>query len=375
MMEKRLRMTVIGNWGRTEAMILRVKEKKKRESKKRLCLWETIPLVFLWLAIMCNPNLLAEAKMQHSPAEVKAQILFAIVPFVDWPVGSGVEDTSKPFIISVIGENPFEHYLDAKLSKKIKNKTLGIRYIKKAEDIGATNLLFIGEMGHQELQRIVDQVRDKPILTVGNTEGYWKRGVHINLLDDRTIKMEINEMATRQAGIKLSPSILSTKNVAIVNPYNEYKEKAEHLKQIARSVQWPLEAGIDQAGVFTISILGVNPFGKFLTTVCEDIKVANKNVVIRIISSVEGASGSQLLFITKAKSIDLTNILAFTRNKPILTVSDASGLTREGVHVSFTFEGVKLREEVNPVAAREVGLVIGGDLLRDGIKIRSRSQN
>lgn len=355
---------------------IELERKTQMERNKKIAFIKQIVFPLLVL-ILINPILvLSQGKMQHPPEEVQAKILFTMPKYIEWPIGSGVEDTSKPFTISVIGDNPFQGFLDLYGQKKVKNKQVRIQYIKKAEEIGATNLLFISDIGRSEFQKVINYVKDKPILTMESTEGYIKRGTQIHLYADRTFSMDVNEMALRQAGLVLSQELttntkISTK-VKIVIPYNEYKEKALHMVQIAQSIQWTNVPGIQQYEEFTISVLGSNPFGKNLIDQFEDIKIANKRIVIRTISAVEGATGSQILFIPKAKSSDLANILSFTRNKPILTISDSPGMARDGIHVSFTFEGVKLREEVNPMAASDAGLTIGGTLLRDGIKVRSR---
>ncbi len=362
-MEKVSEVTVIGKKANMlDGKKLIVKEKKI-----------ILPLLLFVLLGICATNLMAQSKMKHDPAKIKALLIKEILRQIEWPVEVGLNDLSKPFILSVLGNHPFENFLGANYNgKKIKDKLVQVRYIKKVEDIGTTHMLFIEELGRKDLQRVLDYVKDLPILTMGNTEDYAKRGVHVNLLEENKIKMEVNETVARQSGLVFTPNLL--KNARIINPYNEYKEKAMKLFDIAESVQWPPESGINRGTGFNISVLGTSPFGTLLSDLSESRKIFNKSVNIRYIRAIDSASGSQLLFITNSKNADLNNILAYVRDKAILTVSDTSGLTREGVHVSFAYDGVKLRPEINPTAAREAGLIIGGDLLKNGLKVRTRSQ-
>jgi hypothetical protein len=50
-------------------------------------------------------------------------LLEKISRFVNWPENSGINDTSKPFIIGILGKNPFGNTLEQVFeSYNIKNK-------------------------------------------------------------------------------------------------------------------------------------------------------------------------------------------------------------------------------------------------------------
>lgn len=149
---------------------------------------------------------------------VKAVMLERFARFVEWPEILNVSDTTQPFIVGIIGENPFGSKPENIYSEqKIKNKKVSVRYISGVDEIGNCNLLFISGSEKTNLSRILSFTKNKPILTVSDTEGFAKAGVLINLfLNENKVNFEINEAAVRESG--LSMSYLLLKAGKIVTP-------------------------------------------------------------------------------------------------------------------------------------------------------------
>ena len=55
---------------------------------------------------------------QESEYQIKAIFLEQFTRFIEWPISSPVSDTTKPFIITVIGENPFGPILERTYSNR-----------------------------------------------------------------------------------------------------------------------------------------------------------------------------------------------------------------------------------------------------------------
>ena len=66
-------------------------------------------LVVSLLPVLLTVSALAQTKRDKYTFEykIKGVLLEKFVDFIDWPDGSDISDKSKPFVISVIGENPF----------------------------------------------------------------------------------------------------------------------------------------------------------------------------------------------------------------------------------------------------------------------------
>lgn len=172
-------------------------------------------LLIVLLLVICFPNTAFPKKKEY---EVKAVFLERFTRFIDWPESAQIDDPLKPFVIGVIGKHPFGDLLDRIYAeRKIKDKAVEIRYVSKVEEILQCHLLFISASAKAELSHILSTIKDKPILTVGDSKGFSEKGVHIDFyLDEGRVRFAINESAVRQSGLQMSYRLLQS--ARIVNP-------------------------------------------------------------------------------------------------------------------------------------------------------------
>jgi hypothetical protein len=149
---------------------------------------------------------------------VKAVFLEKFTHFVEWPSFMDIDDTSKPFIIGVLGDNPFEFGLNQLFeNQKIKNKNVEIRYYQDIDQINTCHLLFISKSEMKKASSIIRYIKNKPILTIGDFDSSSGMGVIINLkLIGNKIRFEIDEKAALESGLHVSYLLL--KEAIIVNP-------------------------------------------------------------------------------------------------------------------------------------------------------------
>lgn len=141
---------------------------------------------------------------------VKAVFLERFARFVEWPGES--DDTAGPFVVAVIGENPFGPFLNRLYSKqKIKNRKVVIRYLSEStEHIPDCHILFISASMEEDIQSIVSATKDRPILTIGDTKGFAEKKVHINLYsEDEKYPFEINPGAVRDSGLEMDHLLMN----------------------------------------------------------------------------------------------------------------------------------------------------------------------
>lgn len=181
---------------------------KDRYSKKmKLLNWLRECLMILLVGFLIPISAVA----QQSEYTIKAVFLEHFTRFIEWPKSSNIEDTSSPFFIAIIGKNPFGSILEQIYAEqKIRNKEVEIQYILTPDGITDCHILFISSSNRDILPEILSRTRDKPILTVGDTEGFAEDGVLINfyLAEDR-IKFEINENAVHESGLVMSYRLMN----------------------------------------------------------------------------------------------------------------------------------------------------------------------
>ena len=155
--------------------------------------------------------LCARARAQTFEYKIKAEFLERFTRFIDWPVDSPVGDSKLPFRLCVIGKNPFGTYLDEMAEEvRIKGKLVQVRQISLPEECETCDLLFIPQSEADNLQVIRRVTDGRPILTVGDTPGFGRKGVLINLIrQDSKIGFEIDGGAVRRSRLRFSSRLMA----------------------------------------------------------------------------------------------------------------------------------------------------------------------
>jgi hypothetical protein len=141
----------------------------------------------------------------------------------------------------------------------------------------------------------------------------------------------------------------------------EFEVKAAYLSNFGRFVKWPTAA---DRGVFSICVLGEDPFGPVLDSMISDEQVDGKRVSVRRVNSAGEASNCNIVFISTSEERRLASILAQLGKSPVLTVSEITGFTDHHGIIQFVMDHDRVRFEVNLAAADRVGLVLSSDLLK-----------
>jgi hypothetical protein len=167
---------------------------------------------------------LSSLAAETAPLEykVKAAFLYNFAKFVEWPAAKFPQPTS-PFIIGVVGEDPFGNTLDETVKgKTINGRTIQIRRFASGEDLRQCHLLFVSRSLKDPLDTTLAGLKSESVLTVGETGQFVHQGGMINfIIVDDCVKFEINLDTTEQAGLKVSSKLSSVARVVkskTVNP-------------------------------------------------------------------------------------------------------------------------------------------------------------
>jgi hypothetical protein len=150
------------------------------------------------------------AVSQTEEYTMKAAFIEHFTRFIDWPKSLNMEDPSKPFILGIIGNNRLGRTCkDFYAGNKIKGKRVEIRHVTTPAEIIECHLLCIGELKESELEQILSQTRNLPILTVSDSKGFCEKGVLVNFyLENYMVRFEINQTAAQASGLLFSFHLL-----------------------------------------------------------------------------------------------------------------------------------------------------------------------
>ena len=140
--------------------------------------------------------------------DVKAAFLLNFVRFTDWSDRTRGE-TGNELILGIAGEDRFGNALNLIRGKKVKGRTLVINNAVDSNNLTNCDILFISSSEKDRLPSLMAALKDLPILTVSEIEGFAQRGGIINfIIVDNKVRFEINPDAAKQVGIHISAQLL-----------------------------------------------------------------------------------------------------------------------------------------------------------------------
>ena len=147
--------------------------------------------------------------------KIKAVFLFNFAQFVDWPPEAPASPQA-PLIIGVLGDDPFDGYLDDTVrGEKLNNRPFVVQRYRRVEDIDGCQVLFIGRTNPSQLAHILAALKGRSILTVGDTEGFYEDGGIIRFVtENNRIRFRINVDAAEAAHLVISSKLLRLAEVA-----------------------------------------------------------------------------------------------------------------------------------------------------------------
>jgi hypothetical protein len=168
-----------------------------------------LPLVFLAFSAATT---FAQMGTQRE-YELKAGVLYHIIGYVEWPKGA-LSNNPPAIQIGLIGQIPFADALEVLNGKTIQGRELVVKRISDQQATAQCQVLFIGASEKTRIAEIVAEVKDRPVLTVSEVEGFAEQGGMVNLVaGPNRIIMEINNEVARRARLSMSSQLLKLAKV------------------------------------------------------------------------------------------------------------------------------------------------------------------
>ena len=151
----------------------------------------------------------AAAAAGPSEYDVKAAFLYNFARYIEWPP-DGLPPQGEAFVFTVLGDDAFAESLEGVLrGKTTHERRLTVRRVARAEDVGRSQILFIGESESEDLPRILRRLETAPVLTVGDSERFAERGGMIRFRKERErVGFDINLASAERARLKISSQLL-----------------------------------------------------------------------------------------------------------------------------------------------------------------------
>jgi hypothetical protein len=140
--------------------------------------------------------------------QVKAAFVYKFATYIHWPTET---DAARPFVIGVIGTDPFGPALnDVVSAQRVRGRAVVIRKLNRPEDALHYDVLFISSSERGSLRQILAALGSAPVLTVSDLDQFAEQGGMIGLVttEDNLVRFEINRAALDRAGLKAPSQLL-----------------------------------------------------------------------------------------------------------------------------------------------------------------------
>jgi hypothetical protein len=193
-------------------MELLMPRRKQRSLRARIWLWSALASLAIWSPHESNA---AEAREYA----IKAAFLFNFSQFVEWPE-SAFADAEAPFVMGILGPNPFGAALDAIVEgQHVGGRPIEVRYLTDLRGLPDCHLLFVTRAAAALTPEVAALAVQYNILTVGDVPTFARRGGMVGFVMDRNrVRFEVNLGEIRRAGLNMSSRLLRL--AAVVNAEN-----------------------------------------------------------------------------------------------------------------------------------------------------------
>jgi hypothetical protein len=165
----------------------------------------------LLVALLVGMGSVAGATGTESVASeyrVKAVFLFNFTQFVEWPANA-FADAEAPFVIAVVGKDPFGAVLDEVIrGERVAKHPLVVERYENLRQVQRCNLLFIAR-GGGGFDPALAATKGRRILTVSDADESELRGVMIRLvMRDKRVRLRIDANAVKADELTISSKLL-----------------------------------------------------------------------------------------------------------------------------------------------------------------------
>ncbi len=145
------------------------------------------------------------AQAQELPEyRLKAAFLYNFALFTQWPAEVG-----ETLNLCIVGRDPFGREIDDLQGKPVGERSMVVLRKGVGDSLKTCHVAFIAAATAGNLTRVLDELRERAVLTVADSPAAAHQGVALNMtVINNKVTFEANLQATRAARISLSSKLL-----------------------------------------------------------------------------------------------------------------------------------------------------------------------
>lgn len=159
-------------------------------------------------------NVLADSS-SNKEHDVKAVFLYNFTNFIRWP--ETVLTPASTINLCTIGESQVADSLKAVVAggEKTSKNPVVLQRLKSRDDLSDCHIVFVSRTEQDNYSRILSNLLQKPILTIGESEDFIEQGGIIEFyLENNRVRLKISVQKLRAAQLSATANLLKVAKIA-----------------------------------------------------------------------------------------------------------------------------------------------------------------
>ena len=149
---------------------------------------------------------------QTTNYQVHSLFVMNIAKYSTWP------SHGSEFVITVFGKSKiYDELVKQSAGKLINGIPVKVHQTDNVQEVGASNIVFLADGKSSELGELLKATEGKSVLVIAEREGLYKKGAGFSfvILDNNTLRYDINNAENEKRQIKVSKNLTSLANSVI----------------------------------------------------------------------------------------------------------------------------------------------------------------
>ncbi len=171
-----------------------------------------LPRIIIVLVTILNP--LAAQPDSVDEYAAKAVLAFNFARYTDWPK-SAIAASPDSLRVCVVGDDTLVRSFQGISGRRIGERSIQVTALRGRDRPSKCDLIFINSRDRSVIAHLFSDIRDLPILTIGEIPDFADYGGIINLYrSDNKIRFEVSLAAAERANLTISSRLLRLARIA-----------------------------------------------------------------------------------------------------------------------------------------------------------------
>jgi hypothetical protein len=159
----------------------------------------------------------AQDLLLEKPSKVETAFLRNFARYVTWPTRA-FADQRTPWSICILGSDVFDDVLEKTLQDRTEQgRAFEVFRAKSLDQLPSCQIIFVGYQDGAKRRGALAELKNEPVLTVGNAPEFLQEGGIIRLLIGEHIEMSVNLDQARSVSLTIPVKMLEVSREVVEN--------------------------------------------------------------------------------------------------------------------------------------------------------------